>query len=644
MIPVIGAAAAILSCSPLPAAPDLSHPPDYAVVARIALSGGLPDFRKDLGETLAAHWKPASPGGIGGSSGQEVFARWLDLYGWVDLLCSGEASVTKRWLSRHLEAGTGGTAPPGKPLQVTVLQPGSAVSIRHDDLQHRVTEQIAGDPAMLATVVKGLVAQPFTPRNGPLLGRLDPAFVAETVSDPGFLRRWGALFSENDFSPKVLETLQAIWKSDPAAWREFQSLALAVSVVTDQPPPAFWPHRQVVPSSVPRSRQGPVQVFGAWKDACRGGNLRNDPRRMEASELKFVVDAPLETSEFETVRNNPTLAKLTPPQAFASIRYDKGRIGRGVYVWPWGRYTLASIRQHGGICVDQAYYAATAGKALGIPTLFFAGVGREGGHAWVGYWKGPGDWDLGVGRDPDLHYQRGEGLDPQGWTPFTDRDLEMMTRHAGNGAALASARGDLVMARNFRSLGDADGEGRALQSALAVAPDNPALWDALEDWMVRTGASVGERKAYHERAIRRFSRYSDLKSAHQAALARLSAEAGETARSEKISRRIADENRKSRSDLSADAAARLILSRADAGDNDGALAEFDRQLRLQERDGGGDFFYRVTSPLASRFLARGRPDLARKVLARSFEALAPARGSLIGRDYRKLWKEAGGAG
>ena len=40
--------------------------------------------------------------------------------------------------------------------------------------------------------------------------------------------------------------------------------------------------------------------------------------------------------------------------------------------------TLPLILQEGGLCVDQAYFAAMVGKAKGVPTLLFRGAGLDG--------------------------------------------------------------------------------------------------------------------------------------------------------------------------------------------------------------------------------------------------------------------------
>lgn len=622
------------------AAPDISLPPDPAALVSVCRSGQLAGFRVALGDALAAGWSP-SVRGFAGSSSRESFGRWVDLYQWIDLLESDEAAVTKRWLARHLSM-KGEATPHGQNVQVTIHQPGTPLVRRYDALHHRVTGQVASDPGMLARVTGELVAQPFSSRNGSLIGRLDPQFVEATITDPAFLKAWGNAVTEDDFAPKALLNLEAIWRAWPGEWREFPELAIAVALVHDQPAPAWWPHRQVLQKDVPRMTPDPADLFGRIVRASREGRLRRNLRQLDAEVLKYVVDAPLSPGEFAGIRDSPSLSREDPASAFGSIRYDQGRVTRGAYGWPWGSYSLARIRKKGGICVDQAYYSAMSGKALGIPTIFFAGLGKEGGHAWTGYLRGRDAWDLNVGRSGGGNCATGEALDPQNWTPITDHDIEMLKIHARGGAERDAARRDLAMAVNFRRRNDAAGEGAAIQSAISRSSNNPLLWDAKEDWLVRTGSSPAEIKDHHRNAIRQFDRYRDLKTQHEEALARISAESGDRRTAEQISKKIVRENQGVRSDLSADAAMRLIRERMDAGDTKGALNEYARQLSIQGAAGGGNFFYRVTGPFASLLLSKGRPDLARRVLIAGYNTIKPAPGSLVERDLQKLWLEAGG--
>jgi len=620
--------------------PDLSKEPPYAEISAAAASGGLEGLKKTLGDTLAAAWEPSRPG-HSGSCSAENFGKWVDLYQWVELLGSEESSVTKRWLARHIDVPE--KKNPGDPIDVTVHQPGTPLVRRYDEVQHGIIERVARDPVTVSKVIDELVAQPFSQRNGPLIGRLDPGFVRETLSNPDFLRRFSASFGPGDFAPKVLLNLQAIWRSFPSDWKEFNALAVAVALVMDQPAPTIWPHMQVQQGDVPRAGSQPEEVFGEWVSAFRHGKLRRDPRQLEARELMFVVDAPLRPEEMRSYRDSGSLNRQLPPQAFASIAYDKGRVLKGVFLWPWGPYTLASIKEHGGICVDQAYYAAMAGKALGIPSMLFGGQGRDGGHAWVGFLKGSHDWDLGVGRYRDQNYSTGFSFDPQDWSPMSDHDLEMITRHlGGRGDPKDAARRELVMAWNFRRKGDAEGEGNAIRSALETCPENPAIWDAKEDYLMRTAAPFSELRAHHEAAIRRFSRFQDLRVHHQQALARLAMQKGDSGTAEHLNRQIVHENRGGRTDLSSAAAWEILDSKIKAGDPSGALEEFSRQLRLQGANGGGDFLYGVVTPFAKELIVKGRPDLARLVIKQSFDMMKPTKGSLVDRDLRKLWLEAGG--
>jgi len=619
---------------------DISHEPDPSLVSRIARDGQLAEFHRELGNALALQWKPAVSG-RSGSFSLENIAGWVDLYQWIDLLVSEEASVTKRWLSHHFSVSREQTTQ-GVRFHVTIHQPGAPLVRRYDQYQHRVTEELAGNSQILGQVLTGLVRQPFESRNGTLISRLDGSFVEATIQNKSFWKSWSDAFGEDDFAPRVLLNLQSIWKSSPADWQEYQNLALAIAMVHDQPLPDSWPHRQVAPVDVTKGSSEPYEIFSSVVDAFRKGKLQRDPRRLDVCELKFVVDAPVAASDLDYIRNSASRSRELPPHAFHAISYDQERVLKDSYVWPCGTYSLASIRNHGGICVDQAYYAAVSGKALGIPTIFFAGEGRDGGHAWVGYLKNHGNWDLNVGRHGEKNVATGVALDPKNWSPVTDHDITMMSLNSRNRVAREASRRDLVMATIFRRRNDALSEGQALRSALSRCPEDPLFWDALEDWLVRTGSTCSEIQHHHEAAIRQFSRFRDLKTQHQAALARLAEVSGDRNTVKYLSEQIIRENFGVRNDLSAGAAGVVISSQMKANDPESALRFYEEQLRTQGVAGRGEFFYRVTAPLAGEFITKQRPDLARRVLKRAFETIKPPRGSLLDKELRKLWLKAGG--
>ena len=613
---------------------------DPRFVAQIYKDGHLEELHQTLGTSLTKAYTPFG-GWHSGAVNSESYGKWVDLYNWIDLIESDEASVTKRWLSRHLSVAAVKTTH-GDVLHATIHQPGSPLVRRYDRVQHLATEQLASDAGMLHQALSVLVSQPFEPRNGRIMERLEPGFIEATLEDENFWSAWESSFDEDDFAPKALLNLQSIWQSSPSDWKEFRNLALAVSLVHDQPVPNFWPHRQVHPDNVPRVSQQSVEIFKGFVRAFREGNLRLDLRLLQTKELTYLVDAPIAPSEYEWVRSSGALSHEKPPQAFESINYDLGRVERDAFVWPWGTYSFASIGNHGGICVDQAYYAAISGKALGFPTLFFSGEGPNGGHAWVGYLKASGHWDINVGRHGSETVETGVALNPQNWAPITDHEVSMIAHGSGNLNIFKAAKRDLIMASAFRRCNDAVDEGVALRSARARCPDNPLIWDALEDWLLRTDSSVRELERHHEEAIRQFSRSRDLKAQHQAALARLAAQVGDTGAQKNISERIIRENLGVRNDLSANAAGQLISSQMESNAPEVALDSYEEQLRRQALVGKGDFFYRVTAPLAEEFLAKGRPDLARRVLKKAYDAINPVKGSLVDKEFRKMWRNAGG--
>ncbi len=196
------------------------------------------------------------------------------------------------------------------------------------------------------------------------------------------------------------------------------NLAAAITVVHDQPP-EYRPDRKTRLRAEP-----PATIFEFYAARTRGATL--DPRELPVELLVHVVDATARDQEmrwaYQQHRGDQRVGKR-----YDDIRYDtaffKYNREKAIAGQP---YTLQNIKQHGGVCVDQAYYAAHVGKSIGVPTVTLVAQSASVGHMWVGYLEKAGRrlrWNFEEGRWDDYEHLRGETTDPQTRQTISDGDL-----------------------------------------------------------------------------------------------------------------------------------------------------------------------------------------------------------------------------
>ncbi len=298
-------------------------------------------------------------------------------------------------------------------------------------------------------------AQAVDPARGstPLAERLPAALRVRLLADSAWSADYFALEKPLDRRAESLAILARLHARDAAAWEEFKALALAISLVHDTPPPAHWPHWQVPQDVLPRRLAPAEEVFDHLVALTREGRALWRADRLEAAELRFMVDIalPAEERAWALARVRAPLAKLA--DTYSSIQYRQDRIEADAYVWPGPGYRLEDILSEGGICVDQAYFSTQAGKARGAPTLLFAGAGRDGRHAWFGY-LGPGRrWMLDAGRHASQNYVTGVAHDPQTWTEISDHELKFLSEGFRRERNAREARAHADFARWLREAG-----------------------------------------------------------------------------------------------------------------------------------------------------------------------------------------------
>ena len=608
-------------------AKEPSRPPTLQEIQSLT-ADGYSNAAARISQALTEAYVPGQRGRPG-ISGNPAFAAWLNLYRGCELLAQPCESGTAGLVRRHFfrEKATG---------KIFFLPAGQAVPEALAPVAESEVAPMAAHPQIRSQLEKGALPPTTSLSTGPLADVAGGNLGIELLSDPAMLSALFSTLTDRDYAPLVLKNLRDIREAHPAKWREYQNLAIALAVVNDSALPDFWPHIQVTPSLVPKEIPPVPTQFARWVEANDSGRLELDLRKLSPDQIKFIVDAFVSTSELDWARKNVRFTRSNFDRAFSEVAYRPERIKIKRFFWKASPYTLENIKRMGGICVDQAYYAMIAGKAHGLPTLFFTGQGKDGGHAWFGYMKRDDKWELDIGRYSQQNYAVGQALDPQTWRPISDHQLQLLAARFRDKPEFSASMNDLAMAAIFEKNGDPARADVAYASAVQTCPQNPDAWQQRGEFLARINAPMVDRKKFHEDAIRRLGSSPDLKVRHQTAIANLHREAGDQSSANKVEQTIVTQNRRNRTDLSVGIAAQKVNAAIATGNLDAAASEFHRQLHSLGKSGGGDFVKQVGVPFLEALMKNGKNTRARRAIDAMRQQLSPEPGSLLAIALREL--------
>ena len=454
---------------------------------------------------------------------------------------------------------------------------------------------------------------------------------AELGKNLDLIRAYLENVRKEDRQTQALAILVRMQAQAPQEVKDLPRLAVALALVFDQPFPERWPHFQVPLAAVPREEADPVKRLQQMAQLQSRRRYAFDLPTLTVNELKFLVDHPLPESELEWARKIVTTSRSSFDKVFTSIRYDFARLQAGLLTWPYPSYRLADIKEKGGICVDQGYFAAMAGKAKGLPTLFFTGQGDSGGHAWFGYLDAPGRWVTDCGRYAEENYPVGNATDPQTWEPITDTELTFLAkgRERSDGYRQAKLWTDYAAA-----IGREDGE-KFLEAVFALQPEFLPAWEVKGGWIEKEGTPEA-REQFWQAYVKRFARYPDLKVSGQEKLLELAKVKGDRQVAKNLERQILVQNRTKRFDLSIGAAASQVGEKIEAGDWPGAEAAYRQALREFKGQSGGHLFYGLVSPFVETALAEGQGKTAKSALQEAKRVLKAGKDTLVGQALEQL--------
>jgi hypothetical protein len=443
----------------------------------------------------------------------------------------------------------------------------------------------------------------YTGRPGSLSAGLTPELLTALLGNSAASAEFFQLLSPLDNPSEVLSVLQKIHRQDPALFTAYPNLAMAIAVVYDTPPPPWWPHGQVDPAALSRQLPPPEQVFAYYVRLDRTSATLQRLNRLPASELKFLVDVVAPFKELDWARQNvpPGLADFG--KAYDMIKYRKDRLAANQYMWPAGPYTLAAILQQGGICVDQAYFASTAGKAKGIPTTMFRGAGLDGRHAWFGYLDAAQRWQLDCGRYADQKFVVGLAFDPQTWKDINDHELGFITERF---RALPTYKVSVMnsqFAADYLSEGKTDQAWKAAREAVNRDPRNLDGWNVLLKAQAAKSPDLRAREALLREAVLAFQKYPDLEISFSRQLVESLRTRGETSLASVEEQRIGKKYQANREDLSSEQAAATVQRSVASDDLATQIKVFNRVLDTSGRGAGTDFYDKVVAPFVLHLAA-----------------------------------------
>lgn len=480
------------------------------------------------------------------------------------------------------------------------------------------------------------MAKEYLPPDGAMSSLVNPDLGAWLFANREFSRSFFEALSPLDYPPAVIGILDTLHRADSRRFERHALLALAIAIVYDVPPPPHWPHGQVDAARLPRRLPPAVEAFSYWAAADDRNQLLHRLSRLSVTELKFVVDSPAPFPEMDWARQSVRLPLTRLAETYDAVKYRHDRVQGNVVAWPGGRYTLPAILEDGGICVDQAYFAAQVGKARGVPTLVFRGVGLDGRHAWFGY-LGPGErWQMDAGRHAEQRYVLGVAFDPQTWRDISDHEISFLAEGFRRLPSYRQSRLHLWFAQEFRRGARLDEAGAAARKAVNFERRNLRAWDLLLELQAAQGNDPRGREALLREAALAFQRYPDLNVSFLRRVAEALREQGNVSAAEQEERLIARKYQGERADLSVGQAAEALTRAMQSQSIAEQLRVYQFGLDQYGRGARMEYFDRVVKPFVEHLVRQGHAAEARQAIARARESLAIEPGRQLDRELAML--------
>jgi len=337
------------------------------------------------------------------------------------------------------------------------------------------------------------------------------SFIEWLLARPAVLAAFSETIQPEDKAGEALARWRDIWADDEESREPLSNLAIACALVFDRSVgmngDLFGFNRSSSQGASVQSKVEPLARFHFYRDCAKKGSLKVPLKGLTPWELTWVVDAPLPDTELVWAQKNVNYSRKDWGKAYGHIRYRMDRATQGVN--PYKAYTLAEIEKEGGICGDQAYFAAMTAKANGIPAMVISGEGDRGAHAWFGYGIGRNDWNLNTGRYGD-NYAAGTTRDAQTGRTIKEHELRQMTDPARRTPGWEKSERLMSLGTLFTDAGRDDLATIASDAALRSAPKNFAAWNAKLASLAKAKVPAEEWLRESARMRTAFREYPDL--------------------------------------------------------------------------------------------------------------------------------------
>lgn len=395
------------------------------------------------------------------------------------------------------------------------------------------------------------------------------------------LRLFLDTITQEDDWAQCLTLIETLFDHDTDDRDEFLRLIMALSVVWDQP---LEPLHHQMGGGMLRYETQITARYDYFKDLFQSGMTKMPYRQLSVTALTFVVHVPVPISELEWARRNVRGASSHWGKRFFDVEYAAYRAAGRIFQWPHGTYSLAAIRERGGICVDQAYYATITARAHGIPALIFVGEGRRGPHAWFGYLKNEREWELDAGRYAYDKYATGHAVDPQLNRSMTDHDVQFMCDRVLRGSRYEKATRYGRLAIVLLDLGYATAAEQCAGLGLSMVSVYSVCWHVKEQVLKQRGDQE-QLVALLSQKANAFGRYPDHVAAIRQQQASLLRSLGKVSQAENLLSRNKKRVGRERDDLARYLVTEEVKLACERGDYTDARRTLEELLKAQRDEG-----------------------------------------------------------